>query len=474
MLTTRSTSWGGRGTPGLPTRSEAFADAVRAGVRAALDLLERRGVAWSGVRRRELIENAVRDAVAGRDIAFPRIGVRAVQWVECVSQSRADTSWVASVVVGYPIGLLRGDANNVRWERSRARNEAAVLRESAEENLAEGRLFEGLLDASSVAATVLGTGLPAEAEERPPLPEYDLPADDLARQEAELVNDELFNSLAWARASADVLATLTAEPLGGVLVVDRGSAGSGTVEFRCAYDWNGRAVPASGVPVRFETSGASAVLDSEPLTDGSGVARCRILAVYGGPGEYELELSLDDEAFAVVLEALGVGSGAPAGVPAGGAAAGTGARAVRFPAAPLARRTVHVVAGAHATTVCVDFGEGGDAAQAAAGFGRRMARDGFAVVDACGADVDVIVTGWVRVSVRKGVGPWAGFWFADAELTSSAFDQRTGASLGEFAVKAVERAESGKREAEVLALKEAGRLAAVRLGRLVLSARPWR
>jgi 16S rRNA U1498 N3-methylase RsmE len=59
-------------------------------------------------------------------------------------------------------------------------------------------------------------------------------------------------------------------------------------------------------------------------------------------------------------------------------------------------------------------------------------------------------------------------------LSASAFDQRTASELGATQITAVETvdvesSEGGKREAEVLALKEAGRLLAVYFGPRILA-----
>ena len=98
-----------------------------------------------------------------------------------------------------------------------------------------------------------------------------------------------------------------------------------------------------------------------------------------------------------------------------------------------------------------------------------MERDGFRMGD-CGPDVDVVVTG--EVSLRTTGGP--GSWTVEAVVAGSAFDQRTARGLGETSVRAVQVSNAdegadGRRDAEVLALKEAGRLLAVYFRPRILS-----
>ena len=134
-------------------------------------------------------------------------------------------------------------------------------------------------------------------------------------------------------------------------------------------------------------------------------------------------------------------------------------------------RTVHLVAGAHAISVCAQFGVRGDAdaAQVMSGFTRRMERDGYKM-GACGPGVDVVITGTLSLSTRGERDSWT----AEAVLSASAFNQRTASELGTTRITAMETVGAGdsedkKREAEVLALKEAGRLLAVYLGPRILA-----
>jgi hypothetical protein len=108
-------------------------------------------------------------------------------------------------------------------------------------------------------------------------------------------------------------------------------------------------------------------------------------------------------------------------------------------------------------------------AQVTAGFARRAERDGFRMGD-CDPNVGVVITG--EFSLRTAGGPES--WTAEVVLTGSAFDQRAARGLGETTVRATqvfdaESGEDGRRGAEVLALKEAGRLLAVYFGPRILA-----
>jgi hypothetical protein len=103
------------------------------------------------------------------------------------------------------------------------------------------------------------------------------------------------------------------------------------------------------------------------------------------------------------------------------------------------------------------------------GFARRMERDGYRL-DVCDPEVDVVVTGILSLSTDGGPSSWT----ARVVLSASAFDQRTASDLGSTRITASETvdvgdSEEGRREAEVLALKEAGRLLAVYFGPRILA-----
>jgi len=441
-----------------------MADAAECAADAALELLSQRGVAYDEERRRRIVNEVVGAAVRGADIAFPRMAIVARGWEECVAVAEdtaagPDTVWRAAILVEYPIRYIRGDVNNVLWERGRAANEAEVLRASAEDHLSAGRWHDGLLDAARIAGVVLATGVPTTGV---PTTIVDDAPESTATRGLASVDARLRELLRWARFASGVAETLGARAAGVVDVVEVGAAADAIVEFHCTYEWNGVTVPAVGVPVRFEMPGASAVLDVDPLTDESGTATCRIVAAYGPPSAYELTVGLDvGAAHAAVSRPPGA-----AGVPLDSADA-----LQAHLSGPLAYGTVHLVAGAHAISVCAQFGEGpdADAAQVMSGFTRRMERDGYRM-GACDPGVAVVVTGAFSLSTHGGRDSWT----AEVVLSASAFDQRTAVELGATRITAmetvdVENSEEGRREAEVLALKEAGRLLAVYFGPRILA-----
>ncbi len=464
MLSVHRTRHEEPGPPGRTTQGDAMADAAECAADAALELLSQRGVAYGEERRRGIVDDVVSAAVRGADIAFPRMAIVARGWEECVAveeetAAAPDTVWRAAILVEYPISYLRGDVNNVLWGRSRAANEAEVLRSSAEDHLSAGRWHDGLLDAARIAGVVLATGMPVAGA---PTTVMDATPGSTATRDLVSVDARLRELLQWAGSAARAAETLAARADGVVDVVEAGAAANAIVKFHCTYEWNGATVPAVGVPVRFDMPEASAVLDAGPLTDESGTATCRIAAAYGPPGAYELTVSLD------VVAAHAALSGSPdtARAPMDSSDV-LPAHILR----PLPHETIHLVAGAHAISVCAQLGDGADAdaAQVMSGFTRRMERDGYRM-GACDPDVAIVVTGTFSLSSSGG----RDLWTAEVVLYASVFDQRTASELGTTRITAmesvdVEDSEERKREAEVLALKEAGRLLAVYFGPRILA-----
>jgi hypothetical protein len=444
--------------PGQASPDNAMGSAVASATEAALGLLEQRGIAYTKKRRRSIVDAAVKGSLRGDGIGFPRMSVVDKALTRCVSTPRgapSDTCWRATVVVEYPIGQLRGDANNVRWERSRVANEASVLRSSAADYLDDGRWLRGLLETAHVVKVIEDTGADVaaggartdlEGAASRAAEEGGLPSSD-ASPDAELAA-----LLEWSYRAGREVSRLTARPSGRMGVIEVGATAGAEVAFSVTYEWGGRTVPAVGVPVGFRMPGASAVLDFEPVTDGSGMAVCRILRADGDPGEYELELGLDEAASQAALSWLGEGAISPHGGTEGGSANWL----------PLASKKIQLVSGAHATSVCLDLQatNEADVAQAYAGFTRRMERDGFRVEE-CGPDVGIVITGEISLTADRS----GGIWTATATLTASAFDQRTASPLDEATMSSKEREAADvpdpRRSAEVLALKEVGRLLAV-------------
>jgi hypothetical protein len=411
------------------SEGEAVAEAAAAAAGAALDLLEARGVRYSEERKKEIVADAAEAVAAGEEITFPRLKIASKSVEECTSPENRETAWRAALLVRYPLGLLRGDAVNVQWERSRALREVRVLAQSAADHFAEGRWLEGLRDRARALDVVERTGAlttPSGLEGYAPF------------------EQELADALGEPALSDRSVVDIALTPRGEVDVLESGAAAGNIVEFACSYRWAGREVSAVGVPVRFAMEGAGAVLDAEPATDGTGTARCTIVAAYGPTGPYQLTAEVDRG----VLAESGLADPRVVGPSPGGAASSR----------------VYLVEGAHALSVCARFecGDASDDAQLIHGLTRRLERDGYTVRE-CGPDVDAILSGTVSMFTRDdagGAGEGA-VWTTEVTVSASAFDQRVAARIGETVVTVTESSDRGRRETEVLALKEAGRLVAV-------------
>ncbi len=422
-------------TPGLESPEASVENASAAAVFAALDLLEQRGISYTAERRDEIVSQARESFASGDDSAFPRMVATLGAMEQCVLAASGDTLWRASMMVDYPIAHLRGDVNNVRWERRRAAREALVLMASADDHFSSGRWMAGLQDLRRTASVVGATGVGDRAEHLNAVsPLTGLPA---------AVDEQLQSAREWSELALRSAWDLTLTPGGEIDVVESGMRVGTVLEFTCTFGWRGHSLPAAGVPVRFEMASASAVLDAGTTTDSSGVARCRIVVALGEPGEYEVTATVDTDA----VSALGLPTGGSRG--------------------PFSSQRVFVVSGAHAISLCMEVttGSAADAAQLEAGFVRRAERDGFRV-DECGADIDVLVSSRASMSTYADGAVWA----AEVVVTASAFDQRTAEDIGEIEIRVEETSTEGQRGAEVVALKEAGRLLAVWCGARALSA----
>jgi hypothetical protein len=399
-----------------PTRDGAVECTVRQGVARALDLLGARGVELVGAHREELIGQSTRSLLSGDDAVFPRIRLAGAVVESCSLADPPGAGWRAATLVEYPVSFLRGDVNNALHEGRRHEREARVLVSSSKTLFAEGRWFDGLVELARAREL-------AEAAASP----------DAAALRAE--TDALL---------ARIIGAVEIEPVGELEVVEIGQRRETVIEFRCRYEWEGRWVDAVGVPIEFEADGFDGILANDPESDSSGTARCTIVAAYGEPGEYAVRAAVDAGVVAAVVGEESAGD------------AGTGE------AVPHA---VYLVEGAHAVSVCLELTglADRDAAQLAAGFDRRMERDGYSVGD-CSVDIDVLVRATATVASEESDGSWR----AEAKVETEAFDQRTAESVGETAISVAEESGDGQREAEVLALKEAGRLLAAYLTRRIL------
>jgi hypothetical protein len=236
-------------------------------------------------------------------------------------------------------------------------------------------------------------------------------------------------------------------------VLEAGARAASRAEFAYTYSWLGKRLPAAGVPVAFELTGGGGIVTADAETDRAGLAGATLDTAYGPAGRRDLSASVD-------LGAVRAATGGRFGR-VGGSAHGT----VAPDAGGEASQAVYVVEGGHGISVCTEFraSDPGDALQAETGFGRRMERDGYRMVE-CGAEVDVVVRGEVSLTSEVADGAWS----AEAALAASGFDQRVARDVGETIIRVTETSDEGAREAEVLALKEAGRLLAAYLTRRIL------
>ncbi len=406
----------------LPETTEEAAvwEAVDAGAGDVLRLLRSREVTYTASESVRLRTGTSRALVEGRRPGFPRVRLAGLVTERCSREQGAVETWRATVLLEYPAAFVQGDANNARWESERLQREAVVLHDSATSFFDEGLWLEGLIELAAARRLLERAARPLEVDG---------------------LVDGLKELMGRARHAVVV------EPASATAVVEIDAREATTVEFVCYYEWGGRRIPASRVPIEFEAQGFRAVLSSDAESDASGAAKCRILAAYGEPGSYEIIPRLNR---AVVAAAVGHPLWGRVALSGGGG------------------HQVFLVEGAHASTVCLEL-EGADAPdgmQLRSGFTRRMEADGFGVGE-CGPDVDVLVQVAVELSTRQQGEDWR----ADVTAVVSAFDQRSAKTLGETTITVTESSNAA-RDAEVLALKEVGRLVASYYSRRILVAGP--
>lgn len=407
----------------LPETTEEAAvwEAVDAGAADVLRLLSSREVAYTASESVHLRTGTSRALAEGGEPNFPRVRLAGRVTERCARERDAVETWRATVLLEYPAAFVQGDANNARWESERLQREVTVLRDSAMSFFDEGLWLEGLIELAAAMRLLERAARPLEV-------------DGLVGSLEELMN--------WARH------VVVVEPATATAVVEIGARDETTLEFFCYYEWDGRRIPASRVPIEFDERGFDAVLSRDAESDASGSVKCRILAAYGEPGSYEIVPRLNQAAVAAAV-----------GHPLWGHAAlreGDGLQ-------------VFLVEDAHALTVCLELeaADASDGTQLRSGFTRRMEADGFGVVE-CGPDVDVLIQLAVELSTREQGGAWR----ADATAVVSAFDQRSARALGGTTISVMESSDAAARDAEVLALKEVGRLVAAYYSRRILVAGP--
>lgn len=415
------------------TSEEAELSAATSAASAALAALESRGVRFSADRKARIQARAADALARGDEPDFPRVRLPARSLMRCTRPGTEDVAWKAAAVAEYPIGLLRGDVNNIEWGRRRLSGEATVLSESAVSFLDDHRWFDGLIEFQKARAAIDSMGIPLE------LPGHGGWDDD--RETASV--RELAESVAATALSAAV--SLRAEPVGAPVVLERGARVGAVMEFLFTFEWSGERVPAVGVPVVFEMPDGAALVDGRPETDRDGVARCTLVSAYGPEGESRLFAKAAPGVVAT-LEELGAGVENAA-----------------------ASQKVFLVQGGHAVSVCLEFrsSSSGDDELAEVGCAGRLARDGFAIEE-CGPDVDVLLRADVTVETES-VGSG---WETSVRMEASAFDQRTATELARTTIRTGNDGEGSRREIEASAVREAGRLLAVYLERRMLAAGP--
>jgi hypothetical protein len=399
------------------SEERALRAVVSAGVDDALRLLSSRGVTLNEARAEAVRAGTTRDLLEGLEPGFPRVHIAGSVVERCPVAVAAKPTWRATVLLEYPAALARGDAVNARWRSRQLSDEAAIVLLSAESYFATGRWFDGLIELRRAKELI----------------------DEAARPLASgTVETELDDLLDWAVGAVSI------EPVSSIDVVEIGERRETTVTFRAWYVWNGRRIPAVGVPVAFRTRGFDAVLSNDAESDQEGLVRSRIIAAYGEAGAHSIEPSID-------VDVVGAAVGAEL--------------AGMLDSTSEVRHEVMLARAAHAVSVCLELTglDERDATQFRAGFTRRLELDGYRY-DECGADTGVLI----RSSARLTSKPTGGAWLAVVGVDASAFDQRMAVDVGSAAFDTAEESEEGQREAEVLALKEAGRLLASYFSRRML------
>jgi hypothetical protein len=451
MSSVHGTLWGHGGRYGRATEEEALEDALASAAAGALDLLERRGLTYRSDRRAEIEARTVETLLRGDEPSFPRVRIGGKIVEHCRDEESGEDTWRAKVLVQYPIGELRGDVVNATWERERLLREVEVLRTSAAAHFSGGRWLDGKLDLERAKDLLEDTGVSVEGT----------PAGSDAGAEWGRPGAAQAERVGWHRREIrNAEAPLSIEPLGGIEIVEIGASAGVEAAFLVTCEWEGEAIPAVGVPMRYAVEGGvAAILDGDPVTGEEGLARCRIVRAFGDPGEYSLVAQVDAD----LVRSAGVEGYRRLMVHAGGPAGGG---TTSYHDGPEASQSLFLVTGGHGVTVCAYFTaeRDRDASQARAGFVQRASNDGY-LIEECSHDVDVVVTAKVRLVTVVVPGSWT----AEVTVDGTGFDQRIAREIGATTLTVAEVSEEGQRDAELLALREAGRLLAVYFSRRILT-----
>jgi len=401
------------------SRDEAIARAAERLLPGAFDMLERRGVVLSRSRRDEATREFANAVARGEEADFPRVSIQETVVEQCESAEGAD-HWRARLLAEYPIGVLRGDVKHAQWEGRRLQREMEMRIVSAEGLLADGRWLDGLLQM------------------------YE--ADDLLRRlgAKSVTGDTALNLRRNFTDEEGVFAPRFVRVGGqGPLVLNAGARAS--VRYRLEYRMAEKWIRASGVPVVVYGGSLVRPVTGVTETDASGEIAFDV-AAGSEPG---------DDSFHIVAEVFPrLRLMLPAGT------------ADQKPdvAAEIVQRVV--VLSSRDATVCVEINaeragedvDDSDVDRVREALSNSLKALGVPLVD-CGPHASLVVTADVILSTQEAHGAWV----AHAECSVRAFDQRLAEDVGRVSFEVQESLESSARDAEMLALREVGRLIAVYL-----------
>ncbi len=399
-----------------PSRDDAVGLAAERLLPGAFEMLQRRGVMLTESRRDDVAEAFSHAVVRGENAGFPRISIRESVVERCETPDGVE-HWRARLLAEYPIGVLRGDVTHAQWEGRRTLREMDMRVESAGQLLADGRWSEALHEL--------------------------VRAGELERR---------VDPSAVLRTSSTAFRELLASALGVRIVRVDGSGPIGIrvgsrerVRYRVEYPLGDEWVHAAGVPVSIEGGDSVLPVMSALQTDASGEVTLEFAAG---------EESTDDAVLLRVKYSVPKGDVLP------------GRSAVPSPVVIAQVRQELLVLSSREATVCVEISAGragGAASDSAADRVREALSNsldalGASLVD-CGPDASLVVTADVSLSTQETHGTW----LAHIECSVRAFDQRLAEDVGRVSFEVKESLESSARDAEMLALREVGRLVAVYL-----------
>ncbi len=395
------------------SRDAAVASAAGRLLPGAFEMLERRGAALTPLRREETNDEFAEAVTRGEGAGFPRISIRETVVERCGDADGVE-HWRARLLAEYPIGVIRGDATHARWAERRIARELKIRVQSADDLFAKGRWLDGAAETRRA---------------------YDL----LPRLSRDAMPENLGSErVSELRSRSGALAPRFERLDGtGKLVLSAGSRE--TVRFRLSYLFGGDWVPAAGVPVTTVGGGMVRTLVGATETDES--------------GEIEIEFVAGSETGEDSFDVV-------AAVPPGQEVFIPGDRSAAENAV-IATTTQEVfVLPLSNATVCVEIDAGNDADQERTreGLLAGLTLAGSRLVE-CGPDASLVVTVDVSMSTQETHGTW----LAHAECDVRVFDQRLAEDVGGFSFEVMESLESSARDAEVLVLREVGRLIAVYL-----------